>query len=251
MQGYNPVQLARYTDFITALNGFQQDYHNADLRPNAKSNLGLLDLLNVRYIVIDAELPQDRDDVIALKNGNREVFRNDSVIIYENSSVLPHAWIVHQTAQVDEESAFTTIANPEFDPTAIALVEGDQPVVAALEPGTSESATVTSFESERIELQVNAASDGLVVLSEIYDKGWSATVDGKSSKVYAVDGAFRGIAVGAGEHTIVLRYDPPSLKIGLILSLVSTLAMLVAFGYVVWRHFRPSPVATGEGGEPS
>lgn len=235
MQGYNPVQLARYTNFISALNGFLQDYHNADLRPNAKAHLGLLDLLNVRYIVIDAKLPQNRDDVLALKNGNREVFRNDSVIIYENVSATEHAWIVHKTAQVDEDGAFTTIQNPEFDPTAIALVEGEQPTVTDPPAGADERATVTSYEPERIELQVSAASAGLVVISEIYDKGWSATIDGKSADISAVDGAFRGVAVDAGEHTIVLRYDPPELKIGLILSALSTLAMIGAFIWVGWR----------------
>jgi hypothetical protein len=254
MQGYNPVQLARYTNFISALNGFVQDYHNADLRPSAKAHLALLDLLNVRYIVIDARLPQNRDDVLALKNGNREVFRNDSVIVYENTSATAHAWIVHKTAQVDEASAFTTIQNPEFDPRAIALVEGDQPTVAEPPAGAVESATVTSYEPERVELEVSAASAGLVVISEIYDKGWSATVDGKSADISAVDGAFRGVAVDAGEHTIVLRYDPPELRIGLIFSAVSTLAMLGAFAWVGWRFvkqrrtFRPSPAAAGEGG---
>jgi hypothetical protein len=244
MQGYNPVQLSRYTNFISALNGFVQDYHNADLRPNAKAHLGLLDLLNVRYIVIDAELPQNRDDILALTNGNREVFRNDNVVIYENMSATAHAWIVHKTAPVDENGAFTTIQNDAFDPKAIALVEGDLPAVTEPPAGASESATVTSYAPERIELQVDAASAGLVVISEIYDKGWSATVDGKSTDISPVDGAFRGVAVDAGEHTIVLRYDPPELKIGLILSVISTLAMLAAFAWVGWRLMRERRIAS-------
>ncbi len=239
MQGYNPVQLARYTDFIAALNGVRIDYHNADLRPQKQSHLALLDLLSVRYIIIDAGLPQNRDDVRALTQGNREVFRNNRVIVYENVSVLPHAWIVHAATQVSEEAAFTTIQNGEFDPRAVALVEGTPPELEALPGGANESATITSYDPERIELQVSAASSGLLVLSEIYASGWQATVDGKSTKIYAVDGAFRGIAIPEGSHTVVFHYDPPSLKAGLLLSAISTLGMLIVFALIGWRSVRP------------
>ncbi len=43
----------------------------------------------------------------------------------------------------------------------------------------------------------------MVMLSEIWDPGWQATVDGERARVYRADYMFRGILVDAGEHEIV------------------------------------------------
>ena len=55
IQGYNPLHLSRYDEFMTALNGAPQDYHTAFLLPSGLRS-PLLDLLDVRYIVQDAAL---------------------------------------------------------------------------------------------------------------------------------------------------------------------------------------------------
>ncbi|MBA2278186.1 MAG: hypothetical protein H0W06_10535, partial [Chloroflexia bacterium] len=83
MQGYNPLQLRIYTDYLAALNGRAQNYHHANLLPGGFHS-PLLDLLNVRYLLVDARIPADRADVAALRDGRQEVFRNDEVVIYEN-----------------------------------------------------------------------------------------------------------------------------------------------------------------------
>ena len=82
IQGYNPIQLARYVDLIDAINGATQDYHTAYLfEGGAQSRL--LSLLDVRYLVFDVSLSSDRPDVSALTANRREVFRTDRVLVYE------------------------------------------------------------------------------------------------------------------------------------------------------------------------
>ena len=49
VQGYNPLQLQRYADYLAAINGGPQDYHWA-LIYNFQSRL--LDLLNLRYVML-------------------------------------------------------------------------------------------------------------------------------------------------------------------------------------------------------
>ena len=88
IQGYNPVQLARYYAYITAMNGMRQDYHNADLRAGGM-NSQLLDLLNVRYLLLDRSLPSDREDVVNLTTGRKLVFQNKLVSVYENPGGIP------------------------------------------------------------------------------------------------------------------------------------------------------------------
>ena len=51
IQGYNPVHLARYDEFMAALNGHPQNYHHTDVFDTGLDS-PLLDVLNVRYIVV-------------------------------------------------------------------------------------------------------------------------------------------------------------------------------------------------------
>src|SRR5699024_10899461 len=61
-QGYNPVQPKRFVEYLTALNGQPQEYHDANIYPSGLDS-PLLDLLSIRYIVIPATYPADRTDL--------------------------------------------------------------------------------------------------------------------------------------------------------------------------------------------
>ena len=65
----------------------------------------------------------------------------------------------------------------------------------------------------------------MVVLSEIWDPRWSASVGGTSARVYEVDGLLRGIVVTHGAHEIVLRYPATVAKWTVVLYLVPFAAL--------------------------
>ncbi|MBW3633296.1 MAG: hypothetical protein KY456_09735, partial [Chloroflexi bacterium] len=106
IQGYNPTQLARYADFMAAVNGRPQNYHLAYLLPSGTGS-PLLSLLNARYVLLDASLPLDREDVAALTAGREEIFRTDHVAIYESQPAPPHAWVVHDVRAVARGEALS------------------------------------------------------------------------------------------------------------------------------------------------
>ena len=56
-----------------------------------------------------------------------------------------------------------------------------------------------------MELEVDAQSRGLLVLSENYYPGWRATVDGQTAPIYRVDSALRGVIVPRGHSRVVLQ----------------------------------------------
>jgi hypothetical protein len=93
-------------------------------------------------------------------------------------------------------------------------------------------ATIVSSEPDVIRLRTGTGAPGLLVLSEITNPGWRATVDGRAVDVEIADHALRAVAIPAGEHTVELRYQPRSLRIGLIISLAALLLLAAA---VVWR----------------
>ncbi len=237
IQGYKAVQLKRYVEFLTALNGAQQEYHVANLRPSGVRS-PLLNLLNVRYIVVDATLPQGREDVVGLTAGRREVFRNAAVVVYENEAAFPRAWIIHDVRAVKRGEALRPLARGTVDPRRTAFVEGTAPAVSVPPDPAAESARVTRYEPDAITIAANAAAPGLLVVGEVYAAGWRAYVDGKPADVLPTDHVLRGVPIPAGEHTVELRYELRSLQLGLLVSGLSTVAMLAAFAVAGVRRWR-------------
>ena len=68
-----------------------------------------------------------------------------------------------------------------------------------------------------------------MLVSIPYERGWSATVNGRSAEIEELAGGVLGVEVGAGENAIELRYTP----YGLYPSLAISIASLAAF--CAWR----------------
>lgn len=242
-QGYNPVELGRYAELMTAINGKQQDYHLAYLLPSGIES-PLLDLLNLRYILADATLPAGRDDMTTLGRAYSEVFRAENVIVYERRPAPRHAWIVHDVRPVARGEALPLLTDGTIDLATTALVEGTPPEVGPAPLVTTEaggeSALVTRYEPEWLTVRTNSAAPGLLVLSEIYASGWRATVDGERAEILPTNHALRGVPLPAGEHTVELRYEPAELRVGLIVSLLAYLGLAGMIVWSLWGRRRQS-----------
>jgi hypothetical protein len=236
IQGYDPLQLARYVDYMTALNGRPQDYHLENLLPGY-FDLQLFNMLNTRYVLVAADLPPDRADVVHLTTGKREVFRNELVVVYENPDAFPHAWVVHDVRRVERDQAEQLLKDGTIDFRRTALVEGEVPEVL---PATSalEGAEVTAYGADEMTIATMADAPGLLVVSEVYESGWRAYVDGEEVEILPTNLALRGVPIPAGEHVVELRYEPRSLRIGLWISGIATLAMLATFAVAGWMRLR-------------
>ena len=243
-QGYNPLELGRYAELVTAINGKQQDYHLAYVLPPGLDS-PLLDLLNVRYVVADATLPAGRDDRRTLRAAYTEVFRTPNAIVYERRPAPRHAWIVHEVRPVERGEALPLLTGGTIDVATTALVESEGPPPEAgpapLVTTEAESALVTRYEPERLTVQTSSAAPGLLVLSEIYAGGWRATVDGEPAEILPTNHALRGVPLPAGEHTVELRYEPVELRAGLIISVVAYLGLAGVIGRSVWSWRRGRP----------
>ncbi|MDE5827896.1 MAG: YfhO family protein, partial [Duncaniella sp.] len=91
---------------------------------------------------------------------------------------------------------------------------------------------------------------GVAVFSEIFFPwGWTATVDGQPAELGRVDYVLRAMRVPAGDHEIVMTFDPPSLHATDTLATVSViviyiaLALAVAFGIKKFITRKPDEAA--------
>lgn len=78
---------------------------------------------------------------------------------------------------------------------------------------------VDAYDDGYISGQVQVNEGQTLFTSIPYDEGWSLTVDGNPAEYYKVCGAFIGIDLEPGVHTITLQYMPQGLKQGLIITL--------------------------------
>lgn len=180
----------------------------------------LWQLLNVRY-VLDT---RDLDSAGLVRR-----FEADGVKVFEVTDPFPRAWLVHRLVQGDD---WRVLAEDSFDLKTTALTA--EPVTVA-ETDVPSAVTVTAAGAGQLTLNVPAGGAGLLVVSEIWDAGWRATVDGQPVPLIRADGVLLGVPVSAGTHTVTLRYQPTSFRQGMWLSIAG---LLIALGLIAWGSRR-------------
>ena len=70
---------------------------------------------------------------------------------------------------------------------------------------------LTAYEPNKLTYEVNSGKGGVVVFSEIYYPGWTATVDGEETELGRVNYVLRALQVKPGKHEVVLSFFPKSI----------------------------------------
>jgi uncharacterized membrane protein YfhO len=123
------------------------------------------------------------------------------------------------------------LTRPDFDPRRLVLLDDPpQSLRAAAEAGVVDPAAavkIERFEEQRVLLRTRGDREGVVVLTDAFFPGWSATLDGREVPILRANTAFRGVIVPAGEHVVEMRYRSAPLGWGALLAVV-TAALLAA-----------------------
>jgi hypothetical protein len=177
------------------------------------------DLLNVRYLNF-REAP--RGDLPIL-------LHQDDYWIMENRSAIPRAYVPHAARLVkSDDEAVSRMTGLEFDPRETVLMTDDLGL-----PQTMRGTASVRYETPtRTHLDIDMQTAGLVLLSDRWDPGWRAELDGALCPIYRVDLALRGFRVPAGKHSIVCTYDPASLRKGFAISAAGCAVLLL---WSIWQ----------------
>ncbi len=106
---------------------------------------------------------------------------------------------------------------------------------------SAQNVQATNVTDTDFEGTVNVTQSGICYISIPYDKGWHATVDGEPVNTVAVFGAFIGIPLEPGRHTVSLHYETPGFKLGLYVSLgcLAVFLLLAIFSILRRGAVRP------------
>ena len=246
----NWVQNARPSYFYESVGGYHgaklaliQDYFDRLLPDDSTGlNRNALRLLATRYTVLPGVVP-----------GYTPVFQDPQtgLVVAEDSSALPRAFLVDSVAVVAGEDALVAqIKDPSFDPARTALVLDPGGVdVSSLSGAAPDSGGVAvelqRFTPDEIVWQVRTDRPRLFVASEVYyPAGWTARVGVEEAPILRTDFLLRGVPVPAGEHIVTMRFNPDTRREGRLLSWISTLLVYlgaIGLGGLLWYR-RGHPV---------
>jgi membrane protein YfhO len=210
---FDPLVSARYARLVGVISDTQA--------------VNLLPLMDVAAVVSSA--PVDRE----------VIYRGDTTTMVRVPGDVRRVRVVYSARTVaDAGTALAAVTAPEFDPATAVVLEADDPGARANHSITQSPVTQSLTASPNaVTIPVSLRQPGWVVLSDTYYPGWFVFVDGRPATLLHADFAFRAVAVEAGDHVVVFRYEPRSFQIGLWVSAASWL-IWVGLAFWLWRRKR-------------
>ena len=209
--GYSGAKLRRYQDVITqylgpGLNRLRSAKTAEDMARQL-SQQEVLNMLNTKYIIFN---PQSQP--------------------FENQFAFGNAWMVNEVKMANTPNEeFNALATTDMLHTAIIGKEFEQQVKGYKAKDMEGSITLTDYKPNQLTYTFSANEDKLVVFSEIWtSKGWTMLIDGQESPLLRANYLLRAAMIPAGRHEIMMFYEPKVWKVGGTISLISSLAILLA-----------------------
>ena len=220
--GYNPAKLHRYQDLIdrhlmqevfgvaNALSQTMGDVSKVDF----DSISPVLNMLNTKYFIVGQD-----EQSFALRNPRAN----------------GNGWFVSRLSFVKDADAEmagldgldtkrAAVADARFRPQ----LDG-----SALGGGT---VRLTKYAPNELHYDIRSDKGGVVVFSEIYYPGWTATLDGKPVELGRADYVLRAVKVPAGTHRLVMEFRPASVTTTEAVAIAAIAVILLGFLYALLRR---------------
>ena len=232
--GYHPAKLRRYQEMIDAYIEPEMQHMMPAIaqaagdmtKVNGDSVFPVLNMLNTKYFIV------------GLQSGQ--------TVPVQNPYVNGNAWFVDKISYVDN-------ANEEIDAVGKLNLRheavADKKFEAQLGKATPETSTdlitLKVYEPNHLVYNVTSKNGGIIVFSEIYYPGWTATVDGVQAELGRANYILRALNVKPGKHEVVLDFHPASLRKteGIAYASYGVLALILALGiFMEWKKRKGTAV---------
>jgi O-antigen/teichoic acid export membrane protein len=246
VRGYDSIIPRQYVDYMRAIEEQGELLYNRIAPIYGVENLSspLLDLLNVRYVMTEGEIP----------NQDYALVYDDEVRIYENTDVLPRAFALPNADLVSETGLTARLSS--FDPRQVVLLDeraGIPPEAKALNGDWPlQPAHVVTHAPNVVFVDVEMPGPGWLVLGDSYSPGWkayrsipSAEIPGSKAEpqgeveleILRANGNFRAVWLEEGAHRVRFKYTPMSFKLGLYGTFMAVVVLFLLALYWLWGRF--------------
>lgn len=225
--GYHAAKLRRYQDMIDMyiapeMGSLMQAVAQAggDMsKVNGDSIFPVLNMLNARYFILP------------LQDGQ--------TVPVQNPYVYGPAWYVDNLTYVDNANAeIERVGKMDIRHEAVADKRFEAQLKTAVKQDSTSVVKLTSYMSDRLTYDVNSSKGGVIVFSEVYYPGWTATVDGQPVELGRVNYLLRAVNVAPGKHKIELAFHPKSVTTTETIAYVAYAVLLLAILLLAYIEYR-------------
>ena len=220
--GYSPAKIQRYQDLIERyltgeINNVIRTINSSSTIQEAEAGLKdipVLSMLNGKYIIIGDDMPPVE---------NRNAFGNCWFVYSAKAARTPDGEI-DLLAETDLKSE--AVIGDDFSWARERL--DSLGTLARHDIAPADSVWMTAYAPNELRYRSRTNSENAVIFSEIYyPKGWTLTIDGEPAELFRADWILRGAFIPAGEHEIVMRFEPQVYKTGAALSRASSITLYI------------------------
>ena len=224
--GYHAAKLRRYQEMIDAyiapemqklMPAIAEAQGDMTLIPG-DSIYPVLNMLNTKYVIVP------------LQGGQ--------TVPIQNPYAYGNAWFVDKVNYVDNANQeidmigrlnlrHEAVADKKFQEQLGNAVDQDNAVV-----------TIKAYEPNHLVYDVQSDKGGVVVFSEIYYPGWTATIDGQPAELGRVNYILRALNVKAGNHQVELSFNPKTVERTETIAYVAFVLLLLAVAAVVFIEWK-------------
>jgi len=199
--GYHAAKLRRYQELIDAYISPEMQktmpaiaQAGGDMtKVNGNSIFPVLNMLNAKYFIV----PLQSNQTVAI----------------QNPYVYGNAWFVDKITYVkNANEELDGLGKLDLRHEAIADARFQSQLGESKAQDSTSIVKITAYEPNQLTYDVRSVTGGIVVFSEIFYPEWTATVDGKAVELGRVNYVLRALNVDKGHHTVVLTFDPKSVK---------------------------------------
>lgn len=213
--GYHGAKLKRYQELIEYhihqnIQSLAETFNSNPTQmaiDSTLSHLGVLNMLNTRYIIYNAEtMPL----INRYANGNAWFVDNIQWVETADQEIM---------GLYDINPYKTAIINTKYSEN-----------VESFSPQNDSLAQIVlmDYRPNHLSYQYSSATPQFAVFSEIYyAKGWQAYIDGNPAPHVQTNYVLRGMVVPKGDHTIDFKFEPKSYNMGNKISLTSSAVLII------------------------
>ena len=233
--GYHAAKLRRYQEMIDQYIGKEmRDMQGAIVnaqgdmtRVAGDSIFPVLNMLNTKYVILPLQGGQTAPLLNPYAFGN--------------------AWFVDRISYVDNANAeIDAVGKLNLRHEAVADSKFKDVLGEPVAQQSNAVVTLKKYEPNELTYTVESQKGGIVVFSEVYYPGWTATVDGTDTPVGRVNYILRAINVKPGKHTVVLTFKPASVKNTETAAYVAYLLLVLAIAAGVFFEMKRRKNETNE-----
>ena len=225
--GYHAAKLRRYQEVVERyISPEMQSLYRAvseaggDMtKVNGDSIFPVLNMLNAKYFILP------------LQDGQ--------TVPIQNPYVYGNAWFIDELQYVDNANLeMDGLGKLDLRHQAVADRKFKTQLGEAVVQDTASVVTIKAYEPNRLTYDVNSGKGGILVFSEIYYPGWTATVDGEPAELGRVDYLLRAMQVKPGKHEVVLSFFPKSVNTTETIAYISYVILLLVVAGAVFMEYR-------------